>query len=427
MLPIRNDATAIRLPEEGERRAFLVACHAWYGDVIGGSFRLASEFAEDLAARGHRVHYVCCARADASTPEPPAAETVRGVVVHRYAPPPPRTSRLGRFRWHVRESTRLTRVITTEAPVDAVSGHSPLQFLGVARAVGDTAAFKSYVVHSPFDDELTSNAVGRLARWKVLPAAWLAKRADRACLRIADRVQTMSRYTLETLVRKHGDFVRRKGIVAPGWVDAERFQPVEDRRKLRQQLGGDWDTDVQVFFTLRRLEARMGLDTLIEAAAQLVREGRKFRVLIGGSGALRSALEQKVSALQLQSTVRFLGRLPEEDLPHCYAAADCFVLPTRALECFGLIVLEAFAAGTPVIASKVAAIPELAGLQGEEWLFTPGNGASLSEIMRRVLTGTLVPAGNLCLTADQFGKDRILSRWVELLSANVTSSHICYR
>ncbi len=62
-----NPADSIPSADNGEH---LVVDHAWYGDVIGGSFRLASEFAEDLAAAGHWVDYVCCAPDD--RPDGPA-------------------------------------------------------------------------------------------------------------------------------------------------------------------------------------------------------------------------------------------------------------------------------------------------------------------------------------------------------------------
>ena len=159
----------------------------------------------------------------------------------------------------------------------------------------------------------------------------------------------------------------------------------------------------------------MGLDTLIDAVQRLVPTARPFRVLIGGDGSLRPMLEQRVRDLHLETTVQFLGRLTEEQIPLCYAAADCFVLPTRALECFGLIVLESFAAGTPVIASRVAAIPELAQVQGNQWLFEPGNCIDLAERMDAYLTGRLTAPANIRAFAERFHRSTVLEKWSELL------------
>jgi glycosyltransferase involved in cell wall biosynthesis len=231
---------------------------------------------------------------------------------------------------------------------------------------------------------------------------------------LADSVQTDSQYTLNEMTRKHGASIRRKGMVAPGWVDSEQFRPSTVRAEGRRVLGTDWDTDVPIFFTLRRLEARMGLDTLVQACVKLAAKGIEFRTLIGGGGSLRDSLQQAIDEAGLQSRIRLLGRLSEEQLPIAYAAADCFVLPTKALECFGLIALEAFATNTPVIASRVAAIPEIAARQGEAWLFEPGNADELSTKMHQFLTGDLAVA-DVRSIALEFDRRKVLPQWLSIL------------
>ncbi|MEQ9411984.1 MAG: glycosyltransferase [Fuerstiella sp.] len=392
-------------------RHILVACHAWYGDMIGGAFRLATDFARDLAASGQQVSYVCCA----TSPEAPRHEQQDGVRIYRYSPPPPEMAGVQKLMYHVRQTRAVVRSIHHVNRVHALSSHSPLQGLGAAIALNRQAVFKNYTVHSPFDDELLSNLgpggptllqrlVGRAARW-----------VDRRNIVLADRVQTVSRYTLQNLQQKYGRCVTEKGVVAPGWVEADRFRPVPDRRALRSQLGEAWDTDKPLFFTLRRLEARMGLDTLIEACQRLARDGVPFRTLIGGDGSQKKALQQMIDRAGLESNVRLLGRLPEDRLAAAYASADCFVLPTRALECFGLIVLEAFACDTPVIASSVAAIPELAERQGREWMFEPGHVDELSQRLSDFAAGALRPTIDLRATALEFDKPKVLQSWQRLI------------
>jgi glycosyltransferase involved in cell wall biosynthesis len=397
-------------------RHILVAAHAWYGDVIGGSFRLASEFAEFLAEQGHYVTYVCCAPSSDRTID--ERECSRGVHVCRYFPAPHRSSGIGRLRHHVAQSARLVKKLICDRPVNAISGHSPLQFLGATRAMSHSSAFKNYTVHSPFDDELLSNALVEKQKVRHRLAGRIARWIDGRNVRIADRVQTASRYTLDVMTAKHGSAVREKGVVAPGWVDAELFRPMDDRRRVRQELGAAWATNLPVFFTLRRLEARMGLETLIGAAQRLKAEGHDFRVLIGGSGSLRNDLLREIYDSGVGENVFLIGRLPEEDLPRCYAAADCFVLPTRALECFGLIVLESFAAGTPVIASRTAAIPELAARQGENWMFEPGNADELANRMKRFIKGELKPDLDFREMVREYDRPVVLARWAELLTGS---------
>ena len=389
----------------------LIACHAWYGDVIGGSFRLASEFAQHLAEQGHRVSYLCCAPQQG--PDLPDHQVVDGVNLFRYQPSAKQLSGLGRLNFHLKATEKLARQIHSINPVTVISGHSPLQALGAARSI--QCGFVNYTVHSPFDDELLSNTTKPKPGLTTKAASFLAGRIDRKNVRLADRVQTDSQYTQDVFLQKHGAAMGGKGIVSPGWVDAAAFQPTVNRHDLRKTLGAEWQTELPLFFTLRRLENRMGLDTLIDACRILHAEGHRFRTLIGGGGSLKERLQLQINGFGLEDHVKLLGRLPEEILASTYAAADCFVLPTRALECFGLIVLEAFSCATPVIASSAAAIPELAKQQGDDWIFEPGNANQLADRMRDFLLARLTPVEDLRQIAMQYDRPTILERWTQLL------------
>jgi glycosyltransferase involved in cell wall biosynthesis len=198
-------------------------------------------------------------------------------------------------------------------------------------------------------------------------------------------------------------------------VDLEVFQPVVDRAAARAELGGTWEFDGPLFFTLRRLESRMGLDTLIAATDRLRQQGRRFRVLIGGGGPLAATLAVMIRDRNLEEHVFLLGRITQDQIKSCYAAADCFVLPTRALECFGLIVLEAYAAGTPVIASDVAAIPELVRQTSDAWLFPPGDDVELASRMAAFLDGQLPAELDVRSIAQRYEKNKVLTEWEKLL------------
>jgi glycosyltransferase involved in cell wall biosynthesis len=391
----------------------VVACHAWYGDTIGGSFRLASEFAEHLAAEGHRVSYLCCAKEAGY--DGPLRENVRGVDVVRYRPSAKSMGGLARLRFHLRESRKLAAMLNKECPVRFVSGHSPLQALGALQALKHATVHSNYTVHSPFDDELLSNSSDSRPGMAQRIASLVARRVDRRNCRLADQVQCDSRYTLSVMTQRHRRAVGNKGLVAPGWVESNRFVPAGNRSAIRAALRQHWDTDCPVFFTLRRLQNRMGLETLVDACQLLAQRGLKFRTLIGGGGPLRESLQQRIQSVGLQDSVMLLGRLPEEQLADCYAAADCFVLPTKALECFGLIVLEAFACNTPVIAANVAAIPELAERQGLDWMFEPGDVKQLADRMQAFLEQRLKPTVDLRAVAMEYDKPKVLADWERIL------------
>ena len=84
---------------------------------------------------------------------------------------------------------------------------------------------------------------------------------------------------------------------------------------------------------------------------------------------MKESLRAMVKDYDLDGAVKFLGRVSEEDLPRYYQAADFFVLPTRELEGFGLVILEAMACGTPVLGTPIGAIPETVGLFDRKLLF----------------------------------------------------------
>lgn len=84
-------------------------------------------------------------------------------------------------------------------------------------------------------------------------------------------------------------------------------------------------------------------------------------LLIGGTGYLEGALEERVRLRGLERHIRLLGFISEEQLVGCYQAADLFILPTDQMEGFGLVTIEPLSCGTPVIATPVGANPEVIG------------------------------------------------------------------
>jgi glycosyltransferase involved in cell wall biosynthesis len=70
-------------------------------------------------------------------------------------------------------------------------------------------------------------------------------------------------------------------------------------------------------------------------------------------------LEKQTTELGLSEAVKFLGFLPDEDLPIAYQAADLTIMPSQSLEGFGLVLLESLASGTPVLCTPVGGMPEV--------------------------------------------------------------------
>ena len=116
--------------------------------------------------------------------------------------------------------------------------------------------------------------------------------------------------------------------------------------------------DRPLIVSVRRLIRRVGLESLIDAMREVRRSAPDALLLIAGRGPLAAELEVRIAALGVADHVRLLGFVPEEELPWLYRAADFSVMPSVALEGFGLPTIESLAAGTPVIVTPVGGLPE---------------------------------------------------------------------
>jgi glycosyltransferase involved in cell wall biosynthesis len=107
----------------------------------------------------------------------------------------------------------------------------------------------------------------------------------------------------------------------------------------------------------------MGLENLIEAMATIAGADRVrdagLELLLCGDGRLRATLEDMIRERNLAGSVRLLGRVAHDELPLYYQAADLFVLPTEAMEGFGIVTIESLASGTPVLGTPAGATPEI--------------------------------------------------------------------
>ncbi len=164
----------------------------------------------------------------------------------------------------------------------------------------------------------------------------------------------------------------------------EEFKPVAEQQRLefRRKKG----IDGRVVLYVGTLEPRKNLPTLLRAFKQVAGEPDMSDVslLIGGSkGWYYSEIFATAERLGLDpGRVRFLGRVPDEELPLWYNIATVFAYPSL-YEGFGLPALEAMACGTPVLASDASALPEVIGDAG--LLLDPSDEGAWAEGMRLLL------------------------------------------
>ncbi len=174
--------------------------------------------------------------------------------------------------------------------------------------------------------------------------------------------------------------------VIPMGVDVELFSS-GDRTKYRVGLG---DED-QIILFVGRLVKKKGCEVLIRAF-QLVNcyYTRRVVLWIVGDGEEKTALINLTNELGVSEYVSFIGKVPNNMLPATYAGADLFVAPSIEdckgdTEGQGVVLLEAMASGTTVIASQVGGIEEVIEDKVTGWLVEPGNAETLAKVIRSSL------------------------------------------
>jgi glycosyltransferase involved in cell wall biosynthesis len=160
--------------------------------------------------------------------------------------------------------------------------------------------------------------------------------------------------------------------------------------------------DRPILLSVRRLAKRMGLEILIDAIAAIRAEFPKVLLLIGGKGPEAERLKDRIAGQGAGENVRLLGFIPEDDLPLAYAAADVSVVPTTALEGFGLITAESLASGTPVLGTPVGATPEILAPLDRNLVFEAPTVQAIAERIRQALRRDfLLPDREACRTYVQ--------------------------
>ncbi len=144
--------------------------------------------------------------------------------------------------------------------------------------------------------------------------------------------------------------------VVPGGVDVTRFETRLSRRDARLTLG--LPTDRPIVCVIRRLVRRVGLEELVEAMRLVRARLPDALLLIAGKGPLAGRLAAVVADRGLEHHVRFMGFVDDERLPLLYRASEVSIVPSAALEGFGLTTIESLAAGTPVLVTPVGGLPE---------------------------------------------------------------------
>jgi glycosyltransferase involved in cell wall biosynthesis len=358
-----------------------------YGVGGGGSGVMAQHLARGLCALGHSVSVVSMG----TTRNISVAEE-NGIKMYRFLPINlyPLDEKDHHPAWqkviwqivdiHNFHAAHILRQILLKESPDVIHINKMRGFSG---AVWPVAAnlFPGRVMQTCHDYESMSpdgvmrGRIGKMAierKWPVRGYQLIRSRLSSA----VTLVSAPSKFTLERIIGS-GLFPSAKPIVIPnthGWNNDE-LQRIHSKRCAAP------DTEVR-FLYLGRLESEKGIGWLCEVFSDLCASHLSIHLDIAGSGTLDKSLREKYRNLErIHFRGMVEGRLKEELL--CKATA--VIVPSLVEESFGLVTIEAFAFGKPVIASKIGGLPELVIPEETGWLVEPRDPNSLKRALELVI------------------------------------------
>jgi len=360
----------------------------------GGVEEHVRHTAAALTARGHEVVLWTVDRGERL-----GVRTVDGITV-RYLPTPLPAARWGSLTRFARGAPAAWRAWRDAARADRPNllhvhcfGPNGVYAVSLARRLGLPLVVTSHGETTGDDHDAFGHS-------------WLLRRALTAAIRDSAAVTAPTQSVLDDLSQRFG---LGAGVVVPNGVD-------------RDGRAGDRvhaPAAAPIIAAVGRVEPIKGFDVLVDALPLVRHTMVSARVLIGGDGSAAAGLRAQADAAGLAEAVEILGWLDPPDVADLLAQADVVVVPSRR-EAFGIVVLEAWRAGTPVVASRVDGLGELIDDGATGILVPPGDAAALAQACVRILTdptlaGTLSAAGSVAV--QSFSWDAVADAYERIYSA----------
>jgi glycosyltransferase involved in cell wall biosynthesis len=285
--------------------------------------------------------------------------------------------------------------------IDLVASHFALY----TSAISQELRRKPLVVHFHGPWSAESNVEGAAKQLSHIKFA-----IERNVYRRAQRLIVLSQSFQRELIIGYAIDERRIRLI-PGGIDTDRFNMALSRNQARHLLG--WPEDRPVILAVRRQVRRMGLENLITAMKSVVASCPDALLLLGGTGPISSELDYLIRELALHNNVKRIGRISDVELPLAYRAANVSVVPSQALEGFGLVTLESLASGTPVLVTPIGGLPEVVMPFAPECVFAGSDSSAIAALLTSVMTGKLqLPDEHSCraYAVENFGWPKIATR-----------------
>lgn len=383
--------------------------------TVGGTQQFSRNLAQWLIERGHVVGVLCQGERNES-------EIIDGIQVYRIRPPTLKTAAwsrmvnvtlalhnpsigpqvaavLRRFRPDICHVQMLRRL--TFATLAVIHRHG----IPIVQTVHELFSLWNFNPYRPVDPD-----------WDVMYSRppWAVRGVKRIHRQLSARVAHVcapSGLALRTY-REDGYFPGVPGTIVPNAVRWEWGKP-SAVAQLRVAAARHRDGTTRFFF-LGRLDYYKGVECLLDAVAMV--PDNDIRLHFAGTGVLEPLVRARA---RCDTRIVLHGAVDGKRRRALFADADVLVCPSTSPETFGLVVLEAFCAGIPVIASRAGALPELVRHDENGLLITPGSAPELASAIRALREPTYRArlAPRAAATAEKFSSDDFVDTQIAIYRA----------
>ncbi|MFQ3679974.1 MAG: glycosyltransferase family 4 protein [Pseudanabaenaceae cyanobacterium] len=339
--------------------------------IVGGISRHVAELYPELVKLGAEITV-----ATVEAPPAPALETVDGLAVHRLAiEPNPHF-----FGWIENLNRRLVQWGEAQAPISfqVIHAHDWL--------VADAAIALQARWELPLVATIHATEFGRY-NGIYSDAQRHVHHKELQLAAKADRVIVCSEYMAQEVGRAL-NCPREKVRVIPNGlslarVNAHRPPPDFEREAFRRQFA---EPNEALVYYVGRISHEKGIFVLLEAAPRILAacQNRVKFVAIGSGETHTHFLKQRAAHLGITERVLFTGFMSDPEVAKFQAVADCAVFPSL-YEPFGIVALESFAAGVPVVVSSTGGLPEVVRHEETGLIARVNDGPALAEAIVRIL------------------------------------------
>ena len=340
--------------------------------IIGGLGTHVHQLAVNLARLGVKVHVVT-----KDSPGAPDYEEAEGVQIHRVPLYPPQIPQDDWVSWTLQFNVALLEraVPLINERIGKVHVLHAHDWLVAHAAIALKHAYRIPLVatiHATEYGRHQGNLPGPMQKIIHQIEWWLTFESVRTIC--------CSNYMRDEVVRIF-ELPEDKVTVIPNGIEYQMFEVDPDRERIRRQFIAP---DSRMVFFVGRLVYEKGVQTVIEAMPMVLEEIPDLRFLVAGTGPHARALQAMIEELGLGHKIKMLGFVEADILAKFYKCADLTVVPSL-YEPFGMVVLEAMVAGSPVIVADTGGLKEIVVHEETGLCFKPGNPESLAQAMIRVL------------------------------------------